>query len=377
VKRAVAVLLGALLVVGCGGGEEEDAGGFPVSLARVEGLDLAERIEGTGELRAKDSAAVAAEVAGRVTDILVDEGNRVEAGAPVLAIDPERRTLERDSALARLNEARAQARDAAADYKRVRDLKEKKVASQQQLEQAETDHKLAQSRLAAAEAELGVLDRALRDATVTAPFAGFVAKREVSRGEYVQPGQTLFELVALDPIEVEFRIPEVDLARVEKGQVVAVSLAPFPDEIFEAVVTFVAPTIDSDTRTLRVKAELENPEGRLRPGLFARIDLGVANRTGVAMIPEDAVLQRADGEVVFRVGDDNRVERLVIETGERRNGMVEIARGPRPGEYVVARGQAWLTDGQLVSPRNPDGTPATRPLPAVAEGSPRDTGNVP
>jgi membrane fusion protein (multidrug efflux system) len=259
----------------------------------------------------------------------------------------------------------------------VRDLKEKTVASQQQLDQAETDHKLAQSRLAAAEAELGVLERALRDATVTAPFAGFVAKREVSRGEYVQPGQTLFELVALDPIEVEFRIPEVDLARVANDQIVAVRLTPFPDETFEAVVTFVAPTIDPETRTFRVKAELENPEGRLRPGLFARIDLGVANRAGVAMIPEDAVLQRADGNVVFRVGDDNRVERMVIETGEHRDGQVEVVRGPRPGDYVVSRGQAWLTDGQLVSPRNPDGTPATRALPAVAEGSPPDSGNVP
>jgi membrane fusion protein (multidrug efflux system) len=294
-----------------------------------------------------------------------------------MAIDPERRSLERDSALARLEEARAQARNAAADYKRVRDLKEKTVASQQQLDQAETDHKLAQSRLAAAEAELGVLERALRDATVTAPFAGFVAKREVSRGEYVQPGQTLFELVALDPIEVEFRIPEVDLARVANDQIVAVRLTPFPDETFEAVVTFVAPTIDPETRTFRVKAELENPEGRLRPGLFARIDLGVANRAGVAMIPEDAVLQRADGNVVFRVGDDNRVERMVSETGEHRDGQVEVVRGPRPGDYVVSRGQAWLTDGQLVSPRNPDGTPATRALPAVAEGSPPDSGNVP
>jgi membrane fusion protein (multidrug efflux system) len=373
----MAAMLGALLVAGCGGGEEDAGAGFPVSLARVEGLDLAERIEGTGELRARDSAAVAAEVAGRVTEVLVDEGTLVEAGAAVLAIDPERRSLERDSALARLEEARAQALNAASDYKRVRDLKEKKVASQQQLDQAETDHKLAQSRRAAAEAELGVLERALRDATVTAPFAGFVAKREVSRGEYVQPGQTLFELVALDPIEVEFRIPEVDLARVATDQIVAVRLTPFPDEIFEAVVSFVAPTIDPETRTFRVKAELENPGGRLRPGLFARIDLGVANRTGVAMIPEDAVLQRADGEVVFRVGDDNRVERMVIETGERREGLVEVVRGPRPGDYVVARGQAWLTDGQLVSPRNPDGTPATRTLPAVAEGSPPAAGNVP
>ena len=138
----MAVWLGVLVLAGCGGGEEDAGAGFPVSLARVESLDMVERIEGTGELRARDSAAVAAEVAGRVTEVLIDEGILVEAGAPVLAIDPERRSLERDSALARLEEARAQARNAAADYRRVRDLKEKTVASQQQRPEPHQHHPL-------------------------------------------------------------------------------------------------------------------------------------------------------------------------------------------------------------------------------------------
>lgn len=370
-------LLCGLLALGCGAEPEDAVVGAPVTLEPVRALDLVERIEATGELLALEHAEVAAEVGGRISAVLIDEGSAVEAGAEVLAIDPERRTLERDSALARVDEALARLADAEADHRRMRDLHRRKVASDEQLEQAETDLKLARSRMLAARAELGVLDRALRDATVVAPFSGFIARRHVSRGEYVQQGDVLFELVALDPIEVEFQLPELDSGRVALEQRVDVRLGPFPDEIFEAIVSFVSPTIDSRTRTLRVKAHLANPDGRLRPGLFARVDLGISERPGVPMVPEEAILQRAEGPVVFRADAENRVERVRIETGVHREGLVEVVVGLQPGELIVSRGQAWLTDGQLVVPRRPDGTLASHPLPSVAEGSPERPDNIP
>ena len=133
-------------------------------------------------------------------------------------------------------------------------------------------------------------------------------------------------------------------------------VAPFPDEIFDASVTVISPTIDPVTRTLRVKAELPNPDGRLRPGLFARADLGVAERANVPMIPEDAVLQRSDGTVVFRLLDDDRVERVRIRTGVYRDGLVEVTEGLSPGDRVVVRGQTALIDGSIVSVRRRDGS---------------------
>jgi membrane fusion protein (multidrug efflux system) len=347
--------------------ESEGALGQPVTLNPVLAMDLVDRIEATGQLLAKEHAEIAAEVGGRITEVLIDEGARVEAGAEVMTIDPERRTLEQDSARARADEARASLREQEREYRRVRDLRESKVASQTQLDQAETGLKLAKSRLLAAEAQLGVVARALRDATVTAPFSGLIARRTVSRGEFVAPGQELFELVSLDPIEVEFRVTEVDSGRVALGQTVDVRVAPFPDETFGATVTFVSPTIDTRTRTLRVKAQLENREGRLRPGLFARVDLGISAREGVPMILEEAILQRADGAVVFRTNGQNRVERVVIETGVYHDGYVEVVRGLAPGDTIVSRGQARLVEGQLVAPRNPDGTLVSRPMPDVAE----------
>lgn len=367
-SRGLIVLL--LAGLACGGEETVEETLKPVTLVRVESVDLVERIEATGELRAVEHAEVAAEVAGRVTELLADEGARVEAGTAVVAIDPERRALERDSAQARVAEAAAQERDAKRDFQRIRDLHARKVASDTQLDQAETAYKRASSQRVAAEAELGMQQRALRDARVTAPFAGFIARRTVNRGEYVQPGDPLFELVALDPIEVEFQVPEVDSGRVAIGQTVDVELAPFPEEIFVASVIFVSPMIDKNNRTLRVKAQLPNPEGRFRPGLFARIDLGISERKGVAMIPEEAVLQRAEGQVVFRALPDDRVERLVIETGTHRDGLVAVTRGLAAGDKIVLRGAAWIADGERVAPRDLDGTLVPRPLPEVAEGAP-------
>ena len=364
---AARVALLALGVAACGGdGGVEGPVGVPVTIAPVVTMDLEDRIEATGQLVARDHAEIAAEVAGRVTEILVEEGSAVRAGEVVLTIDPERRNLERDSARARLDEARAQQREQQRDFDRVAELREKGVASESRREQAETALKLAGARVAAAEAELGVLDRALRDARVAAPFDGMIARRLVSRGEYVTQGQKLFELVALDPIEVEFFVPEIDSSRVATGQTVDVRVAPFPDESFDGQVTIVSPTIDPRSRTLRVKAQLANRDGQLRPGLFARIDLGVALRPAVPMVLEEAVLRRAEGSIAFRTRGDNRVERVAVETGTHHAGYVEVVKGLAPGDLVVARGGDRLSDGQVVVPRNPDGTLLAPRAPDVA-----------
>jgi membrane fusion protein (multidrug efflux system) len=371
----IAALLAVSWAWACGSPEPvAEAVGRPVTLTRVEAVELTDRIEASGELLAVDDAGIAAEVGGRITEILVDEGAAVEAGEPLLAIDPERRSLERDSAGAGLDQTRAALRQQERETQRIVELHQRSVASDTQLDDARTALALARSRVQAAEAELGVAERALRDATVKAPFAGMVAERFVGRGEFVNPGQRLYHLVSLDPILVEFRLAEVDSGRVAVGQEVEVRVDPHPDEVFRATVSVVSPTIDPRTRTLRVRGQLPNPEGRLKPGLFARVDLGVATRAGVRLIPEEAVLQRADGPVVFRMGPDSRVERLVVETGVHRDGSVEVVSGLAAGDMVVSRGHATLVDGERVVPRNPDGSLVGSSLPDVASESGRGPG---
>ena len=313
----------------------------PVLVAPVEAMRVEDRIEATGELRAQNAAAIAAQVGGQVTKLVRDEGDRSRRG----------RRGDRDRSRAPRPRAAQRARDAAAggrpgrrgqrDLARFEKLHAQGVAPDAKLDSVRTQLRTARTNRDAAQAQLGMAERGARDSSVRAPFAGLVARRYVSEGEFVQPGQKLFDLVALDPIEVEFTLPERDSSRVVMGQPVDVRVAPFPDEVFRAEVTVIAPTIDPMTRTLRVKARMANSDGRLRPGLFARADLGVAVRENVAMIPEEAVLQRADGAVAYRVArraaraerrshqgrrDPRRPRRGARRTRDRRSG-----RGARPG----------------------------------------------
>ena len=128
---------------------------------------------------------------------------------------------------------------------------------------------------------------------------------------------------------------------------------------------------------MRVKARIPNADGRLRPGLFARTDLGVAKRSGAVFVPVEAVLQRADGQVLFTVGADERVKRVVVKTGVEREGRIEITEGLAGDASVVVRGHTALVDGVLVARKNEDAAPAAAPpgaslaSDAVAGGSAR------
>jgi membrane fusion protein (multidrug efflux system) len=360
---ALGLLALLLLPVGCGDEAAEDSvvKAPPVLVEPVEVRRVVDRIRATGQLVAKAKATIAAQVNGAVTSILVEEGDSIVAGQALLEIDPQRRKLELADAEARLAEAQANVIEARRELDRLRELKKSNAASQSRLDEAQTRFSLAGSQAAGAEARAGLARRALEDATVRAPFAGLVARRAVSVGEYVGVGLPLFELVALDPIEVEFTLAEVDSARVALGNTVELRVAPFPDEGFTAGVTVIAPTIDPSTRTLRVKAELPNPDGRLRPGLFAHVDLGVSERDDVVMVPEDALIQRAKGVIVYRLEDGSRARVVPVRTGTRLGNLVEVSEGLAAGDRVVVRGQHDLVDGVVVSLRTPDGELADEP----------------
>ena len=135
---------------------------------------------------------------------------------------------------------------------------------------------------------------------------------------------------------------------VRLGQTVEVTVAPYPERRFQATVTVISPTIDRSTRTLRVKAALDNREGLLRPGLFARADLGLSTREGVALIPSEAVLQRVDGSVVFVLEEGRRVRRRVVAIASFHEGNIAVEKGLDEGDEIIVRGQVGLVDGQAV-----------------------------
>lgn len=360
-QASVLVLLLLLLVAGgCAKEEETVVVSLPAVMVKpVELRDVRDRIEATGELVARSMAKLAAQVGGEITVMHVEEGDEVALGQVLLEIDPERRQLEFANQGALVAQARAKLADTRREGKRIQNLRARGAVSEAQVDEVETKVDLARSALEGAEAQRGLAQRALSDSKVIAPFSGRVARRFVSKGEFVATGHALFELVDPQHMEVEFHLAERDSSLVELGDAVEVRVAPFPEEVFPAQVTVISPTIDSQTRTLRVKAAVENEEGRLRPGLFARADLGLNDRSDVAMIPEDAIVLRADGSIVFKLVNGNEVERVRITTGVYRDGWVEVASGLGPDDVVVVRGQSRLIDGNVVDVRQVDGSPAS------------------
>ena len=356
----VTALVGGL--VGCAEEEELVEELLPsVSVYVLEPRTLSEEIRASGDLEARFHTEIAAEVDGRVTELAVDEGGQVEEGAIVIEIDPARRDLDLAAAKARLSQARAERRNQERKTRRIRELRSQNVSSIQQLEEAETMLALAESAVRAEEAAVGVAERAVRDSSVTAPFAGLVARRSVELGEYVQPGKSLFELVALNPLEAIFSLTELDTERVRLGQRVEISVGAFPNRTFEGRVSFVAPTVDPATRTLRIKAEIENEEGVLRPGLFARVSLGVAERENILMVPAESLIQRVGGASIYRVNDsegsEGLVERLAVQVGATDGDYLEVRGSVRSGDRIVRRGHGGLANGMSVVVRASDRPP--------------------
>ena len=361
VRMSIALvgLFGLFVASGCGEEEVATQDFLPsVSVARVESVDLAQEIRASGDLRARLHTTIAAEVEGRITGIAIEEGGAVEQGEVVLEIDPARHKLDVGAARARLAQSRANLAKEKHQAERIRKLRSQSVASEQQLEEAETALLLARSSVEADRAVLGVEERALSDASVSAPFAGLVAERSVQLGEFVQPGTALFELVSLDPLEVVFSLTELDTELAELGQRVEIKVGAFRDRTFQGVVTFISPIVDPATRTLRIKAEIANREGELRPGLFARVSLGLNRRENVLMVPIDSVMRRADGAYVFRLTADDRVERVGVETGAQEGERVEVRGLLVAGDLIVHRGHTGLVEGAIVAVRGGAGQPA-------------------
>ncbi len=143
------------------------------------------------------------------------------------------------------------------------------------------------------------------------------------------------------------------------GQRVSIAVGAFPNRTFGGVVTFVAPVVDPATRTLRVKAEVDNSEALLRPGLFARVNLGVARRENVLMVPAEALLQRAGGASLYRLIDGDRVERVAVESGAMVNDMIEVRGDVREGDRIIRSGHGGLADGMTVVVREGAPPPMT------------------
>ena len=319
-----------------GGAQGGGAGGGKSAPVMVETQVVATRaladdVSAVGSLVSNESVVLRPEVSGRVEAIRFRDGEPVQRGAVLVELDAAVQRAE-------LQQARANLTLAEADFSRTQDLFGRTFVSRSSLDDARAKLEVARAGVALAQARLARMQ-------IRAPFDGVVGIRSVSPGDFVKDGDVLINLEDIATLKLDFRLPELYLDRVRPGQTLELSSDVLPGERFAATVEAIDPLVDAEGRAVRLRASLPNPDMRLRPGVFVRVRLILAERGEVAMVPE-AALVPAPGDVqfVYRVAD-GKVQRVNVRTGQRRDAMVEIVDGLQPGMVVVTAGQLKLRDG--------------------------------
>jgi len=336
---------------GAKGGGAAPAGSVPVEVAKVAQQPMPQTITAVGSLRSDESIVVRPEVAGRVSAIRFQEGQRVAKGATLVMLDPAINQAE-------VQQSRANLKLAQGKYDRAVDLAKSNFISGQAKDEAENNLRVAEAGLQLAEAKLAKTE-------IKAPFSGIIGLRVVSIGDYVKEGADVVNLESIDPLKVDFRVPETYLKQVQVGQSLQVQLDAVPGKTFDGKVFAVNPLVDAAGRSIVIRALVRNSDTSLRPGMFARVRLITRDEQNALVIPEQAIVPQGDEQYVFRV-TDGKANRVKIAVGQRRDGLVQVLNGLAPNDVIVTAGQLKIRDGVPVSVASN----ATAASPAKADNAP-------
>jgi membrane fusion protein (multidrug efflux system) len=329
--------------------------GVPVEAEPVRIAEMRQDVTAVGTLLADEATEVRPEVAGRIVAFGFAEGQAVARGTVLVQLDDSVPRAE-------LADAEAKAELARVNATRAEELFGRGAGSARARDEA-----LAALRTTAAAVELA---RARLDKyRIVAPFDGIVGLRRVSPGEFVNAGQSLVNLVNIDPIKVDFRVPEALLPNVRVGQTLALRVDSFPGRSFAGEVYAIDPAADAAGRSIALRARLPNADGTLRPGLFARVTLTLRADPRAVVVPETAVVPMGTGTIVMVVAD-GRAQPRPVRVGIRRGADVQITEGLREGDVVVTAGHMKLQPGVpvMVAGQRPPGAPPGAPPPG---GAPR------
>jgi len=338
----------AILGTGCDkGGGDEPPPPPPVQVVIGTGsLTLVEdRLAAVGTLEANERLEVKPESPGLIETVLFTEGERVKKGQTLFELDSRKEQ-------AVLVQAKAELELAQSNLDRAKTLVGTKAISQQEVD------KLA-SESAVKSAMLNVQQESLADRRMTAPFDGVTGPRLVSPGQYVNAGTLLGTLVDDSIMKVRCGIPERGLAHVRVGQTGRIRVNTYPDRWFTGRVDLISPEVDVETRTAEVRLIVPNPEGLLRPGMFARLEIVVSVRPQALVVPEGALVPSMDAFSVYTVQDGSARLRTV-KIGVRLPGQVEIVDGLLPSQELVLSGTQKLVDGMSVVASSATNAPASK-----------------
>ncbi len=310
-------------------------------------MDWQSRLPAIGTLKASQGIDLSVEIAGTITDVQFQSGEKVSKGQAIVLLDSEMEQASLVSAEADLSLARL-------EFQRARSLLDRQAISR-----SEYDRLNAQSQKA--EASVAQLRASLAKKRILAPFSGTIGIRQVDVGDYIAAGTPIATLQDLSTLYVDFFLAEQHVPLLAPGQKVQLRVAAYPDERFEGVISALNPKVETTTRNVQVRAELANPDGRLLPGMFADLQVLLPTENAQVVVPETAITYTLYGNSVLLVTEGtppegvNRdepclvVERRFVTTGERRDGLVVVLDGLEGGEQVITAGQLKLDSGTHVA----------------------------
>ncbi|MGY4878298.1 efflux RND transporter periplasmic adaptor subunit [Vreelandella aquamarina] len=305
----------------------------PVIAARVALTSWSDPIKALGTLEADESITLSATVTDTITQINFRDGEQVEAGQLLVQLND---TEEQ----AQLRAARALQDERRNALNRVTQLQERNLSARADVEDN-------QARLRQATAEADALEARLTNYQLKAPFSGRVGFRNISLGTLVTPGMSLVTLDKLDVMQLDFNLPEVYLGQLEPGLSLTATSAAYPQDVFQGEVATVGTRVDPVSRSVTVRAVVDNPSFNLRPGMLMQVSLTPTAREAL-VVPESAIVPEGLNHFVWKLDeqDANRVSWQEVELGSRREGEAEIISGLDNGDLVVAHGTERVREGQ-------------------------------
>lgn len=318
-----------------------------VKVVPVVRSDIKSTIRAIGMIRASNQAKISAKIPGKVERVFFDVGDRVQAGSSLLQLEKTDLKLTVRQAEAALQMAEANYAKAKTDWKRVQELFDKGISSQQQFDLAKSAFEVAEASVNQAKADLELARNQLDNADVTTLIGGSVINKFVDLGERISPGQPLFEVAEIEHVEVEVGVTDKRFADTRLGQPATISVDGYPGMQFTGTVEKIQPAIDPLTRTFKVTIGVDNHDERLKPGMLARAEIEVGMHRNALIIPKSALLEEEAKYFVVAVRK-NKADRVEIVPGYRDGDKVEVLSGLSDEDQVVIEGAYGLAQGAAV-----------------------------
>lgn len=359
-KFFILLVLISLIFIGCGSNSKvnkeanaESASQQQVIYVKVHAVsttDFSKSISLPGILKPRDEVMISADISGTVEGINVDIGSKVEKDDLLCKIDDTVYKLQYNKALTALNTEKIRFEDIEKNYQRNKKLYEVEAISQMQFESQESQYKISKENLSRVQFDFELAQENLLNTEIRTPISGLVSLKNISRGETATPGKVIFAVVATDSMYVEAGVSEEYINLISKGQEVQIKVDTLNNQMYAGIVTNVGPVPNNATKTYPVKILVDNPEQKLKSGMFASIEIVTDEHKNTLAVPKNSVLSENGRKYVF-VEDNGRARKKYVKLGFANEDYYEVLDGLQENVRVVVVGNNKLKDGSKIEIR--------------------------